>query len=106
MKVKIEKKIPTKIDFQINPEEPIFVISIVSQKVGIPIWTLRKLDDLGVVKPKRIGKKTRCYSMAQLKQLTYVHYLMETEHVNISGIKIFLEMKSGAVAGQMDWSET
>ena len=79
-------------DVEIEPEDPLFVISVVSKMVGIPVWTLRKLDDMGVVMPKRIGKKTRCYSKIQIKQLGYVHYLMEEKGVNISGIKIILEM--------------
>lgn len=82
-------------DFEvpINPQAHLFIISVVSQMVDIPIWTLRKLDEMGVVCPKRIGKKTRCYSQVQLKQLTYVRYLMEVKHVNISGIKFVLEAR-------------
>ena len=76
----------------INPEAPLFVISVVSEMVNIPIWTLRKLDEMDIVKPKRIGKKTRCYSKIQVKQLSYVHYLMDEKNVNISGIKIILDM--------------
>ena len=83
-----------KFDVKIHPSEPVYVISVVSELVEIPIWTLRKLDEMDVVKPKRIGKKTRCYSHIQIKQLSYVHYLMEEKHVNISGIKIILEMHS------------
>ena len=79
-------------DIEIEPEDPLFVISVVSRMVDIPVWTLRKLDDMGVVKPKRIGKKTRCYSKVQIKQLSYVHYLMEDKNVNISGIKVIIEM--------------
>ena len=82
-----------KFDVQIHPEIPVYVISVVSELVEIPIWTLRKLDDMGVVIPKRIGKKTRCYSYIQVKQLNYIHYLMEEKHVNISGIKMILELK-------------
>ena len=78
--------------FEINPHDHLFVISVVSQMIGIPIWTLRKLDEKGVVKPKRLGKKTRCYSQLQIKQLSYIQYLMETKHVNISGVKIIIEM--------------
>lgn len=77
---------------EIEPGDPLFVISVVSRLVDIPVWTLRKLDEMGVVTPKRIGKKTRCYSKIQIKQLSYVHYLMEEKNVNISGIKIILEM--------------
>ena len=82
-----------KFDVEISPQEPLFIISVVSQMVSIPIWTLRKLDEMGIVQPKRIGKKTRCYSQIQLKKLNYVHYLMEEKHVNISAVKVVLEMK-------------
>ena len=82
-------------DVDIHPDAPVFVISVVSEMVDIPIWTLRKLDDMDVVKPKRIGKKTRCYSKVQMKQLKYIHYLMEEKNVNISGIKVILDMNSG-----------
>jgi len=87
-RVKTSKFFPVDID----PQAPLFVISIVSEIVHIPIWTLRKLDRMGIVKPKRIGKKTRCYSHVQIKQLSYVYYLMEEKNVNISGIKMILEM--------------
>ena len=80
-------------DVPIDPEIPLFIISVVSTMVDIPIWTLRKLDEMGIVKPSRIGKKTRCYSHVQLKTLQYVHYLMEERGVNISGIKIILEIE-------------
>ena len=78
---------------EINPEAPLFIISVVSGMVHIPIWTLRKLDEMGVVQPQRIGKKTRCYSKVQIQQLSYIHYLMEEKNVNISGIKVILEIR-------------
>ena len=88
----MSKTHPAKFDFQINPDDHLFVISIVSELVNIPIWTLRKLDDMGIVKPKRLGKKTRCYSHVQINQLSYVRYLMDEKGVNISGIKVILEI--------------
>ena len=84
-------------DFYINPEAPLFVISVVSGMLDIPIWTLRKLDEMDIVKPERLGKKTRCYSKKQIKTLTYVHYLMEEKGVNISGIKVILEYSEGEI---------
>ena len=81
-----------KFNVEIEPEAPLFIISVVSRMVNIPVWTLRKLDEMDVVKPKRVGKKTRCYSHVQIKKLSYVHYLMEEKNVNISGIKMILEM--------------
>jgi len=93
MGAKIQKTAKQKFEVNINPEDPLFVISVVEKMVGIPIWTLRKLDEMGIVQPKRIGKKTRCYSKVQIQQLTYVHYLMEEKHVNISAVKVVLELK-------------
>ena len=82
-----------KFSVQIDPETPVYFISVVSTIVHIPIWTLRKLDDMDVVKPGRIGKKTRCYSQRQMELLQYVHYLMEEKNVNISGIKVILQIE-------------
>mgnify|MGYP001584394683 CR=1 FL=1 len=81
-------------DIQISPDEPVYVISVVSKLVDLPIWTLRQLDKAGVVTPKRIGKKSRLYTLKEIKKLEYVHYLMEEKHVNISGIRIILEIET------------
>jgi len=80
-------------DIEIDPEEPLFIISVASDMSGLPIWTLRKLDCLGVVEADRRGKKIRCYSKKQITKLKYIRYLMEEKNVNISGIKIILEME-------------
>lgn len=78
-------------DINISPDEPVYIISVVSKLVELPVWTLRKLDKAGVVCPKRVGKKSRLYSLKDVKRLEYVHYLMQDKHVNISGIKIIIE---------------
>ncbi|MDD4899248.1 MAG: MerR family transcriptional regulator [Candidatus Omnitrophica bacterium] len=78
-------------DVYISPDEPVYVISVVSKLVDLPVWTLRQLDKAGVVCPKRIGKKSRLYSLKDIKRLEYVHYLMEEQRVNIHGIKIILK---------------
>jgi DNA-binding transcriptional MerR regulator len=75
---------------KISPEEPVYVIGVVCKLVNIPVWTLRQLDKAGVVRPKRLGKKNRFYSLKDLERLEYVHYLMEVKKVNIHGLKIIL----------------
>ncbi|MDD2927451.1 MAG: MerR family transcriptional regulator [Candidatus Omnitrophica bacterium] len=77
-------------DIQISQDEPVYVISVVSRLVSLPVWTLRQLDKAGIVRPKRIGKKSRLYSLKDIRRLEYVHYLMEDRHVNIHGIKIII----------------
>jgi len=80
-------------DIYISPDEPVYVISVASKLVDLPVWTLRQLDKVGVVCPKRIGKKSRLYSLKDIKRLEYVHYLLEDKRVNISGIKMILEIE-------------
>jgi MerR family transcriptional regulator/heat shock protein HspR len=81
-------------DIYISPDEPVYVISVVSKLVGIPVWTLRQLDKAGVLRPQRIGKKSRLYSLKDIKRLEYIHYLMEEKRVNIHGIRLILEIES------------
>ena len=90
----MKEKTKKTFDVEIHPQDPVFVIGVVSRLVHIPIWTLRKLDEMDVVKPQRIGKNTRCYSHLQTKQLSYVYFSMEKKGVNISGLKLVLEVKS------------
>lgn len=79
--------------FNIDPQAPLFVIGVAAEVVQIPLWTLRKLDQMGVVRPKRVGIRTRCYSQVQIQTLIYVKYLMDDKKVNIRGIKVILEME-------------
>ncbi|MFA4984228.1 MAG: MerR family transcriptional regulator [Candidatus Omnitrophota bacterium] len=78
-------------DIYISPDEPVYVISVVSKLVSLPVWTLRQLDKKGVVCPKRAGRKSRLYSLKDVKKLEYVHYLMNEKGVNIHGVKIILQ---------------
>jgi len=81
-------------DIQISPDEPVYVISVVSKLVGIPVWTLRQLDKAGIVCPKRIGKKSRLYSNKDIRKLEYIHYLMREKHVNVRGVKVIIDMEN------------
>jgi len=87
-----ERKEIKDFEVEISPDEPVYAISVTSKLCGIPVWTLRELEKKGIIQPKRLGKKTRYYSKEQIKKLEYIHYLMEYKRVNISGIKVILEM--------------
>ena len=78
-------------DIHISPDEPVYIISVVSKLVELPVWTLRQLDKAKIVCPQIICKNSRLYSLKDIKKLEYVHYLMEEKRVNIHGIKIILE---------------
>lgn len=75
----------------ISPDEPVYIISVVSKLVSIPVWTLRQIDKQGIVCPKRLGKKSRLYSLKDVKKLEYIHYLIDEKGVNLRGVKIIIE---------------
>ena len=81
------------IKFDLPLDEPLYIISVVSKIVGIPVWTLREIEKKGIVTPKRLGRKARLYTFEQVKKLEYIHYLMSEERVNLSGIKVILEIR-------------
>jgi len=78
----------------IAPTDPVYAIGIVSKLLHMPEWTLRSLEKEGLVRPKRMNKKIRFYSMKDMQRLEYIHYLMDEKGVNVSGIKIILERSS------------
>lgn len=78
-------------DIYISPDEPVYVISVVSKLVNLPVWTLRQLDKKGIVCPRRAGRKSRLYSLKDVKKLEYVQYLMTEKNVNIHGVKMILQ---------------
>ncbi len=87
------KKEVKRAEVEIHPDAPLFVIGIVSVMTGVPVWTLRRLDDMGVVSPERLNKKIRCYTHRQVREIVYIHHLMDERKVNISGIKVILEIE-------------
>lgn len=91
----LHKKVIIKQQVTIDPDQALFVIGIVSELTGMPIWTLRRIDEMGLVSPKRINKKIRCYTHRQINKLIYIHHLMEERSVNMSGIKVILELEEG-----------
>jgi MerR family transcriptional regulator, heat shock protein HspR len=78
-------------DIKISPDECVYVISVVSRLLEVPVWTLRRLDTAGVVRPKRVGRKSRMYSLNDIRRIQYVQYLMDEKGLNISGVKMVLE---------------
>ncbi|MGE5308865.1 MAG: MerR family transcriptional regulator [Deltaproteobacteria bacterium] len=83
-------------DIRISPDENVYVISVVSRLLDVPVWTLRRLDSAGIVSPKRVGKKSRLYSLNDIRRIQYVQYLMVEKHLNISGVRMVLETESGS----------
>lgn len=79
--------------FDIEPDQPVYVIGVVSRLVKLPIWTLRILDREGMVKPKRRVGRARLYSLEDLRRLARIRRLLVDEGVNIQGVRVILRMQ-------------
>jgi MerR family transcriptional regulator/heat shock protein HspR len=74
-------------------DEPVYVISVAAKLVGLPAWTLRVLDEQGIVSPKRTEKNRRLYSDRDIMRLARVRTLTEVEGVNMNGVRLILKIE-------------
>lgn len=77
---------------EIGPNEPVYVISVAARLVGLHVQTLRLYEKKGLVVPQRTDKKTRLYSLNDLKKLKLIKYLTHEKGLNLAGVKMVLEM--------------
>jgi MerR family transcriptional regulator/heat shock protein HspR len=89
-----ENNIPDPSKEQIS-DEPVYVISVAAKLVGLPAWTLRVLDEQGIVSPKRTEKNRRLYSDRDILRLNRVRTLTEVEGVNMNGVRLILKLEEG-----------
>jgi MerR family transcriptional regulator, heat shock protein HspR len=80
-------------DFTVDPDAPIFVISVAAQLAGMHPQTLRQYDRLGLVTPGRATGRGRRYSARHVAMLREVQRLSQEEGVNLAGIKRILELE-------------
>jgi MerR family transcriptional regulator, heat shock protein HspR len=77
---------------QLSDDTPVYVISVAAQLSGLHPQTLRAYDRLGLVSPGRAPGRGRRYSMRDILTLRQVQRLSQEEGVNLSGIKLILEL--------------
>ena len=87
-------------DLTVDPEAPIFVISVAAQLAGMHPQTLRQYDRLGLVTPGRAGGGGRRYSSRDVALLREVQRLSQEEGVNLAGIKRIIELENHVLALQ------
>jgi len=52
-----------------DPDAPLYPIGVVADLLGTDVGTIRRLGDLGIVRPGRTGAGQRRYSRAEIAQL-------------------------------------
>ena len=71
--------------------EPVYVISIAAERVGMHPQTLRLYERQGLVKPARRGSN-RVYSDQDLERLRQIQRLTQDMGVNLAGVEIILNL--------------
>lgn len=77
----------------VEPDGPVFVISVAAQLSGLHAQTLRSYDRLGLVSPGRSAGGGRRYSARDIALLREVQRLSQEEGVNLAGIKRIIELE-------------
>ena len=72
--------------------EPRYVISVAARIVGIPTYTLRYYERIGIIEPLRSQGNIRLYSDSDITRLRRVKMLMDDLGVNLAGVEVILRM--------------
>jgi MerR family transcriptional regulator/heat shock protein HspR len=79
--------------FMVAREDRLFMISVVSEMLGIHPQTLRIYEREGFIKPKRSGGNTRLYSEEDVEKLEMILRLTRELGVNLAGVEVILSMR-------------
>jgi MerR family transcriptional regulator/heat shock protein HspR len=71
--------------------EPLYVISIAAERVGMHPQTLRLYERRGIVKPARRGSN-RLYSDWDIERLRQIQRLTQGMGVNLAGVEVILNL--------------
>ena len=84
----------------------LFMISVVSEMLGIHPQTLRLYEREGFIKPKRSGGNTRLYSEEDVEKLEMVLRLTRELGVNLAGVEVILSMREKMEQMQQEMEQT
>ncbi|MGJ3508003.1 heat shock protein transcriptional repressor HspR [Enemella sp. A6] len=76
----------------VEPDAPVFTISVAARLAGMHPQTLRSYDRMGLVSPHRTRGRGRRYSPRDVNRLRLVQRLSQDEGINLEGIRRILEM--------------
>jgi len=72
----------------LNPEKPMFPISIVANILKVHQRTLRIYDEENLLVPDRSPKNRRLYSFNDIERGKFIQYLTREMGINLAGVKI------------------
>jgi MerR family transcriptional regulator, heat shock protein HspR len=72
-------------------EAPCYIMSVAARLVELHPQTLRRYEEIGLVKPARVSGK-RLYSPRDIERLRYITRLTDELGVNLAGVEVILNM--------------
>ncbi len=84
----------------------LYMISVVSEMLGVHPQTLRIYEREGLIKPKRSGGNTRLFSDEDVEKLELILRLTRELGVNLAGVEIILSMREKIERMQREAEET
>ncbi|HSA05755.1 MAG TPA: MerR family transcriptional regulator [Candidatus Gastranaerophilales bacterium] len=82
-----EQKINT-----LDPEKPMFPISVVADILKVHQRTLRIYDDESILTPSRSAKNRRLYSFNDIERGKFIQFMTRDIGINLAGIKIIIHL--------------
>jgi MerR family transcriptional regulator/heat shock protein HspR len=79
---------------RLDPDAPIFVISVAAQLAEMHPQTLRGYDRLGLVVPGRSRGRGRRYSLRDIATLRHIQHLSQNEGINLEGVRRILALEA------------
>jgi MerR family transcriptional regulator/heat shock protein HspR len=76
----------------IDRYEPVLTIGAIASQLKIAVQTVRMYEEQGLILPVRSSTGRRMYSLGDLEKLRCIRRLINTEGLNISGIKKLMAM--------------
>src|SRR6202521_6041643 len=73
-------------------EENVYFISAAARMLGMHPQTLRKYEQLGLVKPGRPLGSIRLYSREELERLRLIKHLVDEGGINLAGVQRMLSI--------------
>jgi MerR family transcriptional regulator, heat shock protein HspR len=77
---------------RLDPDEPLYVISVAARMVNLHPQTLRHYERLGLIDPARTEGGVRMYSQRDVERLNRISGLIEDLGVNLAGVEVILNM--------------
>jgi MerR family transcriptional regulator/heat shock protein HspR len=78
-------------DQSLDKDAPCYIISVAAKLVDLHPQTLRRYDEIGLVKPARASGR-RLYSPRDLERLHKINRLVNDLGVNLAGVEVILNM--------------